>query len=238
MLHRAGISFHFEPIIILLTVIHYHYAGFVLPLVAGMAGRVVVDDHGRFGDTLSNRMFAMATLVIVVNLALIAAGITFSPIVELIAVAFFTVAVAVFALMMLVRIVPRLDRLRGVLLVIAAVAIVWTMALALGYGYFVYPSTPELVTLSEMVIGHGTVNAFGFALLALLAWRLATPESVAAPPMPPVSQLAARGRVGLEYFDRNDLRVGEATGMVADFDVFERPTFDSEAIHSDVRHSI
>lgn len=53
----------------------------------------------------------MATLVIVVNLVLIAAGITFSPVVELIAVAFFTVAVAVFALMMLVRIVPRLDRI-------------------------------------------------------------------------------------------------------------------------------
>lgn len=235
VLHRAGISFHFDPIIILLTVIHYHYAGFVLSLVAGMAGRVVADDHGRFGDTLPNRMFAVATLVIVVNIALIAVGITFSPVVELIAVAFFSVAVAVFAVMMLARVVPRLDRLRRVLLVVAAVAIVWTMALALGYGYSAYPNTPELVTLSEMVIGHGTVNAFGFALPALLAWRLATPEPVAAPPMPPVSQLAARGRVGIEYFDRNDLRVGEATGMVADFDVFEQPRFDAEVIHSDVR---
>lgn len=41
VLHVAGISLQFRPIIILLTVVHYHYAGFVLPLVTGLAGRVL-----------------------------------------------------------------------------------------------------------------------------------------------------------------------------------------------------
>ncbi|SIQ75084.1 YndJ-like protein [Haladaptatus litoreus] len=151
-LSRAGISFHFKPIIILLTVVHYHYAGFALPLIAGMAGRLVTDDSGRFGSDFAGRAMAATTLVIVVNLALIAIGITFSPLVEVVAVAFFTVAVVVFALSILGSVVLQVDRVRGVLLSLAAVAVVWTMALALAYGYSAYPGTPQLVTIDEMIV--------------------------------------------------------------------------------------
>ncbi|WP_435152421.1 YndJ family transporter [Haladaptatus sp. DFWS20] len=179
VLSRAGISFHFRPIIVLLTVVHYHYAGFALPLVTGMAGRIVTDDGGRFGSGIVGRAMAATTLVIVVNLALIAVGITFSPLVEVVAVAFFTVAVVVFALSILGAVVPRVDRIRGALLSVAAIAVVWTMALALAYGYSAYPGTPQLVTIDEMILRHGSVNAFGFALPALLAFRLKTPESTA-----------------------------------------------------------
>lgn len=234
VLHRASISFHFDPIIILLTVIHYHYAGFVLPLVAGMTGRIAANNHGQFGDDLAGRAFVVTTLVIVVNLALIAVGITFSPLVEVVAVAFFTIAVAVFAFMILARVIQQVTRIQGVLLAVAAIAILWTMALALGYGYSAYPGSSDLVTLSEMIVYQGVINAFGFALPALLAWRLATPASAAAPPSPPVSRLAARGRIGTDYFDRNGLRAGKATGMVADFSVFEGAGFDSKTIHPDV----
>lgn len=175
VLHTADITFHFKPIIVLLTVVHYHYAGFVLPLVAGMAGRIVADEQGRFGKTLLGRAMAATTLVIVVNLALIAVGITFSPLVEVLAVAFFTVAVAIFALCILFEVGPRIGRGRQVLLSISALSIVWTMALALAYGYSAYPGTPELLTLNEMILRHGSVNAFGFALPALLAIRWKTP---------------------------------------------------------------
>ncbi|WP_158057359.1 YndJ family protein [Halorussus halophilus] len=176
VLHTADVTFHFKPIIILLTVVHYHYAGFVLPLVAGMAGRIVADEQGHFGETLLGRAMAATTLVVVVNLALIAVGITFSPLVEVVAVAFFTVAVAIFALCILFGVGPRVGRGRRVLLSIAALSIVWTMALALAYGYSAYPGTPELLTLNEMILRHGSVNAFGFALPTLLAFRWRTPR--------------------------------------------------------------
>lgn len=172
LLHRAGISLQFQPIIVLLTAVHYHYAGFALPLITGLAGRVMADDDHRFGTDPAGRLAAATTLVIVVNLALIAAGITFSPLVEVVAVSFFTVAVAGFALLVAWRVVPAVSIVPGALLVVASVAVVGTMALALAYGYSAFSPTTTLITISEMVRWHGTLNAFGFVLPALLAFRL------------------------------------------------------------------
>ena len=170
--HRAGVSLQFQPIIVLLTVVHYHYAGFVLPIVAGLAGRLVGDDRGRFGADPAGRIVSAATLVVVVNLALIAVGITFSPLIEVIAVALFAVAVAVLAITVLVRVVPRVERAPQVLLLIAGLSVIWAMALALAYGYSEHPGTEPLIYIEGMILRHGTVNAFGFALPALLAFRL------------------------------------------------------------------
>jgi hypothetical protein len=171
VLHRAGISLRFEPIIVLLTVVHYHYAGFVLPLVTGLVDRRLAGPDGRFGTDLAGRVAVAATLVIVVNLALIAVGITFSPLVEVVAVALFTVAVAGFALLTLAKVVPAVDGLPAAGLAVASLAIVATMALALGYGYSAFPATGEVISIGEMIRWHGTLNAFGFALPALLAFR-------------------------------------------------------------------
>jgi hypothetical protein len=171
LLHRAGISLRFQPIIILLTVVHYHYAGFVLPLVTGLADRRLAGDDGRLGTDLAGRVATAATVVIVVNLALIAVGITFSPLVEVVAVAFFTVAVAGFAVLLLREVVPAVGGLPGGALALAAVCIFLTMTLALAYGYSAFPATGELIDIGRMIRWHGTLNAFGFALPALLAFR-------------------------------------------------------------------
>ena len=45
------------------------------------------------------------------------------------------------------------------------------MALAVAFAYSSLPGTSVLVTIPEMVRWHGSVNAFGFALPALLAFR-------------------------------------------------------------------
>lgn len=241
-LHQAGISLRFRPIIILLTAVHYHYAGFVLPLVAGMVGRVVAggdqlgDDprgESRLGDGLLGRTTRATTGVIVVNLALIAVGITFSPLVEVVAVALFTVAVAVFALAVLGSVVPTRRRVPGALLTVASLSVVGTMALALGYGYSSFTGE-TVVTLDEMIRYHGRLNAFGFALPALLAFRLQTPAGVDVD-RPAFSRLRAGWRVGMDYFDRNGLRSGDATGMVDDFGAFAREDFDPATVAPGVR---
>lgn len=180
LLHRSGTYLGFPPVIVLLTAVHFHYAGFALPLVTGLTYRGLLDDEDRFGGGLAGRAAAATTLVIVVNIGLIAVGITFSPVIEILAVALFTVAVAGFAALVLLRVVPRLPRLPAVLLAVASVTLFFTMALALLYGYSAYPTThtalpgtEELVTIPWMVRLHGTMNAFGFALPALLAhWFL------------------------------------------------------------------
>jgi len=42
---------------------------------------------------------------------------------------------------------------------------------ALAYGYSAFPETGRLIDIGEMIRWHGTLNAFGFALPALLAVR-------------------------------------------------------------------
>lgn len=170
--HRADVTFHFSPLIILLTVVHYNFAGFVLPLVAGRTGALVAGRDGRFGADVTGRIAAATTVVIVANLALIAVGITFSPAIEVVAVALFTVAVAGFAAVVLRSVVPTLPRLPGALLGLSAAVLFVTMGLALAYGYSAFPATGRLITITEMITWHGTLNAFGFAVPALLALRL------------------------------------------------------------------
>ena len=46
------------------------------------------------------------------------------------------------------------------------------MALALAYGYSAFPATGTLISIGEMVAYHGSLNAVGFALPALFAFRL------------------------------------------------------------------
>lgn len=170
VLHRAGVFLRFEPIIVLLTAVHYHYAGFVLPLVVGLLARVLADNDG-FGG-LAGRLGLVALLVLVGNIALIAVGITFSPLLEVVTVALFTVAVVVFAGLALRRAIPRLPRLPGALLAVACATLFASMALALAYGYSAFRRSDALVGLGTMIRWHGALNAFGFAVPALLAFRL------------------------------------------------------------------
>jgi hypothetical protein len=173
LLHVAGVSLQFRPIIILLTAAHYHYAGFVLPLVTGLAARQLVDDEtGGSGSRPFHQIRDIAIVVIIANIALIAVGITFSPIVEVIAVTLFTVAVAVFAGVLLIRLVPTLPPIQASLVSVAGITIVLTMALALAYGYSAFPTTGKIVSISTMVTWHGTLNIFGFSLPMVLAFRL------------------------------------------------------------------
>jgi hypothetical protein len=170
VLHRAGVFLRFEPIIVLLTAVHYHYAGFVLPLTAGLTARVVDADGGFEGPV--GRLAAAALLVLVGNVALIAVGITFSPLLEVVAVALFTVAVAVFAAVALRRAVPRLPRVPATLLAAACCTLFASMALALAYGYSAFRPRDALVGIGTMIRWHGALNAFGFAVPALLSLRL------------------------------------------------------------------
>ncbi len=171
-LHAAGISLRFAPIIVLLTGVHFHYAGFALPLVVGLTGRILTGADGTFPTTIAGRATAATTVVIVVGILLIAIGITFSPIVEVVAAVAFTAAVVGFAIQTLYNAVPAAPRLPGLLLAVAALSVCWTMALALAFAFSSLPGTPSLVTIPEMIRWHGSGNAFGFALPALVAFRL------------------------------------------------------------------
>ena len=63
------------------------------------------------------------------------------------------------------------------------------MALALGYGVATFSGTDLGLDIATMVALHGSLNAFGFALLGLVGWRLALPSGyggLATAPLSPV----------------------------------------------------
>lgn len=170
VLHHLGITFWFKPIIILLTAVHFHFAGFVLPVLTGLAGRALGERAGTGFRVLAG--------VVLFGPAFIAIGISFSPLIEVLAVGGFTVAVAVLGGYITVRVVPERPRLQGVLVVVSSLVLPMSMVLALGYaiGTFTGISLLEL-SISRMITLHGALNTFGFALLGTVGWRLAVPRA-------------------------------------------------------------
>jgi hypothetical protein len=169
LLHALEITFHFSPTIVLLTGVHFHYAGFVLPLFVGVVGTRLLDSREA---GLVTGALRVGTLGVIGGIAAIAVAITLSPWLELPAVSLFVLAVVTVALVVLVGLVPSVSRGPAALLTVACVSLLFTMTLAFAYAYSVFPATGTLVAIPEMIRWHGTVNAVGFALPGLLAARL------------------------------------------------------------------
>jgi YndJ-like protein len=163
----------FSDTIVLLTATHFHYAGFVLPIVAGQLVR-----H-RPGN-LTRLVLAGA----VVGVPLVAVGITVSQLggpksIELAAVAL-VVVVAVLLATILLRQACDLPALPGVLLGVSALSLLFALGWSALYAAGQAGLLPG-VSIPFMVTWHGAVNALGFAFCGLLGWHfLATRPKPAA----------------------------------------------------------
>ncbi len=161
VLDRLNIQpFDFSPLIVLLTAVHFHHAGFTLPLSAGYLGRV----HPR------DRILRAAALTIVLAVPLVAIGITWSPVVELIGAWLTAAAAIVVAIGLLgrVRVVPAVPAL---LFAISGACLMAGMVFAGSYSlseFFGVP-WPDILAMVDL---HGVVNALGFGLLGAWAWHL------------------------------------------------------------------
>jgi hypothetical protein len=164
---RAAITpLGFDREIVLLTAIHFHYAGFALPILANAAAIAA--------PTRLSRRAGLATVVAVPGLAI---GITATHfgaplIIELFAawcMASAALAVA-FVYLLLAnraesRFYPRL------LWNIAAMLLAGAMFPAILYGIRGYLPIAGL-DIPLMRVVHGTANALGFTLPAMIAWQL------------------------------------------------------------------
>lgn len=231
LFHAAGVTLWFAPTIVLLTSVHFHYAGFVVPLVTGLAGRTIGPEPGPLYRTLA--------ALVIVGPGIVGLGIAFSPLVELFAVAIFTVAVSVLALLLVTRVAPTRPPVQGGAVGLSAVVLPISMAFAFAFGLSQYLETVLFgLDLGTMVTLHGLLNAFGFALLGLLGWRLAVPESAVDAPGIPFSRLRSRGRVGADFFERRSAVEDSSeppAGQVDSFDVYDRAGFDATAVSPSVR---
>lgn len=175
----------FSALIVLATAVHFHYAGFVLPLLTGLASRMV-----------RGRMARIACAAVVVGVPAVAAGITLSAfdshVIEWLA-AWFMCLACFFVAGLQVRLALRAGSwlFRG-LLTVSAGALSAAMILAGIYALGSYCGTPWL-TIEAMVAWHGAVNALGAALCGLLAWNLALAKAPAQLALPAVHQPRQNG---------------------------------------------
>lgn len=223
----------FGDSIVFFTAVHFHYAGFALPILAGVTGRVVEATGGVVG----RRVYAGAAATIIIGPGLIAAGITLSPLVEIVAVTALAGGVIAFALVTLLVVVPRREkRIQQVALAISSVAVAVSMLFAFGYGLSQFVGrTLAGLRIDTMVAVHGHLNAIGFALLGALGWYAAVP-SPSPHRVPPLSSLTADYRVGKAFLERNNLRGSDTpSGQMDQLSAYARPGFEPEAVHPAVR---
>lgn len=162
--------FGFPHVIVLLAGVHQMFAGLVLQVVAS-----------RIVDARPGRLPWIAAICVSLGNPLVATGILTSHLglpvwIEFGAVCFYASSIIVLGWMQLfLALWPKsgLPWYARVLLVVSDLSLGTAMTLALVFVWGVQRGTPTL-TIPEMIVWHGTLNAFGFALCALVGWSLAS----------------------------------------------------------------
>jgi hypothetical protein len=165
---RAGwMPLEFAPEIVLLTAVHFHFAGFVLPVVAGLA----------LNRRPQSRFAQASTWLVLLGVPLVAVGITTiqlgGPALVESAAAWVLVlgclGVAWQHLVLAVR-ERTVCPMARILWFVAGLSLAGGMVLAALYASRGYFSPLPWLDIPWMRALHGTLNALGFSLAALLAW--------------------------------------------------------------------
>ena len=158
---------NFDPLIVLLTAAHFHHAGFTLPLMAGLNAKASPGCWTRF-----------SCVAILLGVPLVAVGITcthfgvlrFVEPFGVVVLVLGAVGVAVSQILRGVEIRSGLSFWTRAAFLISGASLLSAMILAMGFGLrHVMPNWA--LTMPQMWAIHGTLNAFGFGLCGLLAWR-------------------------------------------------------------------
>jgi hypothetical protein len=155
----------FDALIVLMTAVHFHFAAFVLPIVAG---RVLA-------AKLPARIARIAAVILLSAIPLLAVAITathfhYSPVIEWCAACLMSTAGLLVAVLHL-RLAISAGRplISRILWAIAGASLIFGMLLAASYGLREANIFPRM-EIPAMIATHGTVNALGFCLCTLLGW--------------------------------------------------------------------
>ncbi len=155
----------FAPEVILLTAVHFHFAGFVLPLAGALA-------YGR----LPSRWLELALGAVMFGIPITALGFLGVPYANWIGAMLTSIGgfgIGATTVLVARRLDPRRAR---ILAVLAGGSLLVSMPMAAIYstGVLIGTSWLDLATMARV---HGTLNALGFALPVILAWTLTRPWS-------------------------------------------------------------
>ena len=180
VISRAGMCPQdFSHEIVLLTAVHFHYAGFVLPVIAGLTARGMESltsfntpspqpsPAGRGGIMLA---------AIIVGVPLVGLGISLSPHVEVAAAMLLSAGCVLLAVRQLQVAAAAHNPAALALLGISSLALLSAMGLAVVYAVGEFAGQPWL-SIPTMIRTHGVANAFGFATCGLVGWCGRTRQS-------------------------------------------------------------
>jgi hypothetical protein len=165
----------FDPEIVALTAVHFHFAGWVLPALTGF----VIDQHPE------SRLGSLAAIGVVLGVPAVAMGITLAqlgwgPAFEAaagcgLALAGMAVAILQVRLAMEARVVGA----ARLLLIVSGASLFIAMFLSAAYALRATAVPVPRLDLGAMRALHGVINAAGFALCGILGWRLVPGEAAA-----------------------------------------------------------
>ncbi len=169
LIDRSGIRlWGFDEVIALLTAVHFHYAGFLLLIVTGWAAR----------ELGTSKTATVACAAVMIGVPLTALGILaahhhWNARWEAAAASFMATAGWLVAWLHLRLATQRTDaaRMVRVLWTLCSSALFFSMALAVLYALRSFVQIPVL-DIPHMRAIHGSLNAVGFGLCGVIAWRL------------------------------------------------------------------
>lgn len=225
LLDRIGLRpMDFPAIIVLLTAVHFHFAGFALPILAGLLGRRRAEharEEGRVGPDPGDRLYAPVAGIVIAGPILVALGITFSPLVEVITALVLACGVVGFAFLQAMGVRAAGPVPVRALFLISSAALATAMCFAVLFAWGEY-SGRVIVAIPEMVLPHGLANAVA-VLAAVLAYVLRPPVCSLPPAGIPFSRLRSGGRIGPDFLARRGLLVERSPrprGLADDLGVY------------------
>jgi len=165
---RLGLNpLGFGDVIVLLTAVHFHYAGFAAPILASLSGQALSPAP----DPL-RKWHQISVFGIIAGTPLVAAGITFWPLLELAGALIMAASLSILLYLIRFIVLHRVTQ-RPVQLLLTVAGFSLIVGLLLIVVYAVTQFTGQaVITIPQMARYHGVANALGFALCGLLAWNI------------------------------------------------------------------
>ena len=164
----------FQEPIVLLTAVHFHFAGFLSAVLAGLT-------YERLRETRWSKPLGAALAGVVVGPGLLGLAFLVGPKVKLAAVILIVVGQCGLATGMIRVALGNVNPVARAMLLFSSGCVVAGMALAATWALGEYP-LQAFVDLGRMERVHGALNAVGFGICGLIGWMNAGQEKETAAP--------------------------------------------------------
>ncbi|WP_144523294.1 YndJ family protein [Bacillus pumilus] len=211
----------FSPIIVLLTVIHFHYSAFFIPLFYGFLGRQQAKERA---------LYKAAGWVILLSPVMIAVGISFSRLFDTFSVILYVVALYIYGILCM-KIRFRSTFAKG-LVVLSSIVLMGTIVLSLLYSAGMLMRV-TYISIDQMIWFHGSINAFFVILPGLIGWLIEGPRDQLKQKNFPISKV--HGRFQMFSFQEESVLDPEKLGLVDSLDELNGTTFSADRVSPVIR---